>query len=79
MTHNQKVCPYLELELQLHSCIKDPEEFIRELNDWLHDKLNPQYSTDITMDVLTLITESTTGKPVDHSRTINIVEILDRS
>lgn len=43
--------PYIGLDIQLHGCVKDPEELIQDLHQWLKNKLNPDYESDIQVEI----------------------------
>ena len=44
--------PYIRLEIQLHGCVEKPEEFSQELRRWLISRLEPDYDSDIEVEII---------------------------
>ncbi len=42
---------YIEYDIQLLSCVDDPEAFKAELMGWMKERLNPDIDSDIVIDI----------------------------
>ena len=41
---------YVELSIQLHGCVADPEILVKELDTWLRNRLPHDYDSDIEVE-----------------------------
>jgi hypothetical protein len=54
MRSNKNVYPYVELEVQLHSCVEDPDMLVDDLREWLQARYRVDFDTDIEIDIATV-------------------------
>lgn len=48
--------PYVELEVQLHSCVEDPDMLVDDLRHWLQTRYQVDFlDTDIEIDIATVV------------------------
>lgn len=38
---------YLGIFIQLHGCFEDPDTLVKEIREWLVNKLRPEFESDI--------------------------------
>jgi hypothetical protein len=55
MRSNKNVYPYVELEVQLHSCVTDPDMLARRLREWLQKHHLVDFDTDIQIDIAAVV------------------------
>lgn len=42
---------FVELTIQLHSCVEDEEKLVKDLKKFLIEKLNPDYELNIDIEI----------------------------
>lgn len=42
---------YIGLDIQLHGCVENSKVFLGKLQQWLHAELNPDFESDIDVEI----------------------------